>query len=134
MTTYARGAFEVTMTPQAPDETAGDASVGRMSLAKRFHGDPDATSQGQMLAVRTAVEGSAGYVAMERVSGTLHERSGSFALQHNGTMVRGNPQLTVIVVPDSGADELTGLTGAMTIDIVDGEHRYKFAYTLPDIS
>jgi hypothetical protein len=128
----ARGTFEVTITPQAPDDPAADAAgVGRMSIDKRFHGELEATSMGQMLAVSTQVEGSAGYVAMERVSGTLHGLNGSFALQHNGTMNRGAAQLTVTVVPDSGTGQLVGLAGAMTIDVVEGEHRYDFAYTLP---
>lgn len=128
----ARGTFEVTITPQTPDDPAADASgVGRMTIDKRFHGELEATSTGQMLAVGTQVEGSAGYVAMERVSGTLHGLTGSFALQHNGTMNRGAAQLTVTVVPDSGTGQLVGLAGAMTIEIVEGEHRYDFAYTLP---
>lgn len=130
-TKQARGTFEVTITPQAPeDPAAGAAAVGRMSIDKRFHGDLEATSQGQMLAVGTQVEGSAGYVAMERVSGTLHGLSGSFALQHNGTMNRGAAQLTVTVVPDSGTGQLVGLAGAMTIDIGAGDHRYDLTYTL----
>lgn len=132
MTRHAWGTFEVTITPQPPDGTADGAAVGRMSMAKQFHGDLTATSQGQMLAVGTAVEGSAGYVAMEQVSGTLHGHSGAFALQHSGTMTRGTPQLAVTVVPDSGSAQLAGLAGAMTIEIVDGEHRYDFAYTLPE--
>ncbi len=134
MTTYARGTFDVTMTPQPPDDTATVVSVGRMSLAKQFHGDLEATSTGQMLAVSTAVEGSAGYVAMEQVTGTLHGHNGTFALQHSGTMTRGTPQLTVTVVPDSGTAHLVGLSGALTITIVDRQHRYDFAYTLPESS
>ena len=85
-----------------------------------------------MLAVRTDVEGSAGYVAMERVTGTLHGRSGAFTLQHSGTMTRGAQQLSVTVVPDSGTEELAGLAGKMTIDIVDGKHFYSFDYTLAE--
>lgn len=123
----ARGTFDVTLTPA----TGPDAPVGRMTLAKTFHGDLEATSVGEMLAIRT-VEGSAGYVAMERVTGTLEGRAGSFALQHSGTMDRGTPTLSVTVVPDSGTDALTGLTGTMTIDIEGGEHRYGFRYQLPE--
>lgn len=137
MTTQARGTFEVTVTPRTPDDTdasSGSTPVGRMSLDKRFHGDLDATSKGQMLAVSTEVEGSAGYVAMEQVTGALHGRSGTFALQHNGTMIRGTQHLTVTVVPDSGTGELAGLTGSMTIDIVEGQHLYDFTYTLPETS
>ncbi len=130
VTHRASGTFEVKLNPQAPDDEVGDPTVGRMSIDKQFHGDLEATSVGQMLAVRTDVEGSAGYVAMERVTGTLHGRSGSFTLQHSGTMTRGAQQLSVTVVPDSGTEELVGLAGKMTIDIVDGKHFYGFDYTL----
>jgi hypothetical protein len=102
-----------------------------MSLDKQFHGDLEGTSQGEMLAVVTAIEGSAGYVAMEQVSGTLHGRRGTFALQHLGVMTRGTPQLTVTVVPDSGTGELKGLSGRMTIHIDGAAHSYAFEYTLP---
>ena len=130
VTNRASGAFEVKLNPQAPDDEGGDPTVGRMSIDKQFHGDLEATSKGQMLAVRTDVEGSAGYVAMERVTGTLHGHSGAFTLQHSGTMTRGAQQLSVTVVPDSGTGELVGLAGKMTIDIVDGKHFYGFDYTL----
>lgn len=134
MAARARGTFDVTITPQAPDDPAEANSIARMSIAKQFHGDLDATSVGQMLAVGTSVDGSAGYVAMEYVTGRLHGRGGMFALQHNGTMTRGVSQLTVTVVPDSGAAELTGLTGTLTIIMTDGRHEYDFDYTLPDSS
>jgi len=127
---HARGTFEVKVTPQAP--SAGDESaIGRLLLDKQFHGDLEATSRGEMLAVRTDVEGSAGYVALERVRGTLHGREGTFALQHTGTMTRGAPQLHVSVVPDSGTGELTGLAGTMNIIIDGGAHSYELEYTLP---
>ncbi len=132
MTHRARGTFEVKLDPQAPDDKVGDPTVGRLSIDKQFHGDLEATSKGQMLAVGTDVEGSAGYVAMERVTGTLQGHSGAFALQHSGTMTRGAPQLTITVVPDSGAGQLVGLAGKMTIHIVDGKHFYDFEYTLAD--
>lgn len=132
MTDHARGAFEVKLNPQAPEEGVGDPTVGRLALDKQFHGDLEGTSRGQMLAVHTEVQGSAGYVAMERVSGTLGGRTGTFALQHSGTMDRGAPTLSITVVPDSGTGELAGLAGAMTLDISDGKHAYDFAYTLPD--
>ncbi len=133
MTTHARGPFDVTVTPQAPDDATANTPLGRMLLDKRFHGPLDATSTGQMLAVGTGQEGSSGgYVAMEWVVGTLDGRGGAFALQHNGTMTRGAAELTITVVPDSGTDQLAGLAGTMTIEIVDGEHRYDFVYTLPD--
>jgi hypothetical protein len=101
-----------------------------MSIDKQLHGDLEATSKGEMLAAGTAVKGSAGYVAIERVTGTLHGRSGSFVLQHHATMTRGAPQLDIIVVPDSGTGELTGLTGTMMITITDGKHFYQFEYAL----
>jgi hypothetical protein len=122
----------VKLNPQAPEEGVGDPTVGRLALDKQFHGDLQGTSKGQMLAVRSDVEGSAGYVAMERVSGTLGGRTGTFALQHSGTMDRGAPMLSITVVPDSGTGELVGLAGSMTLDISDGKHAYDFAYTLPD--
>lgn len=130
MTMHASGTFDVTLTPQAPGAPGDGPAVARMLLDKQFHGDLTAISSGQMLAFTTDVAGSAGYVAMERVSGTLHGRSGSFALQHSGTMTRGAPQLSVTVVPDSGSGGLVGLAGTMTIRIVDGKHLYTFDYTL----
>jgi hypothetical protein len=131
MPTHATGPFEVKLNPQAADDKVGDPTVGRMSIDKQFHGDLEATSKGQMLTAMTDIKGSAGYVAIERVTGTLHGRSGSFALQHTGTMTRGVPQLSVTVVPDSGTGQLVGLTGKMEIKIVDGKHSYDFEYTLP---
>lgn len=127
---HANGTFEVKMIPQPAEESVGDAGIGRMALDKQYHGDLAATGNGQMLAVRTAVEGSAGYVALERVSGTLHGRSGAFALQHSGTMTRGAPQLIITVVPDSGSGELQGLAGTLVITITGGQHFYDFEYTL----
>src|SRR5262249_50297390 len=126
-TTHATGTFEVTLTPQTPK----DAPIGRTTLDKTFQGDLKGTSQGEMLGVFTAVKGSAGYVAIERVNGTLQGRRGTFTLQHSGTMTRGALQLTITVVPDSATDRLTGLTGSMTIKIADGKHSYDFAYSLP---
>jgi hypothetical protein len=126
---HASGPFEVKMVPQAPDEKA--EAVGRMLLDKQFHGDLEAGSKGQMLAFSSAVKGSAGYVAIEQVSGTLQGRKGTFVLQHSGTMTRGEPHLAISVVPDSGTGELAGLAGTMTIEIADGKHAYSFEYTLP---
>jgi hypothetical protein len=103
-----------------------------MTIDKQFHGDLEAVSKGQMLAAGTAVQGSAGYVAMERVSGSLKGRSGSFVLQHSGSMTRGTPQLSVTVVPDSGTGDLAGLTGKMSIQIAGGKHSYEFEYTLAE--
>ena len=132
MTTRASGAFEVKLVPQAMDDQAEGAPLGRMVIDKQFHGDLEATSKGEMLTAGTSVKGSAGYVAIEQVTGTLHGRSGSFVLQHSGTMTRGAPQLTITVVPDSGTGELAGLAGRMTIDIDDGKHSYGFEYTLDE--
>jgi Protein of unknown function (DUF3224) len=129
---HAKGTFEVKMAPQPAEEGVSDASIGRMALDKQYSGDLEATARGQMLAIRSQVEGSAGYVALERISGALHGRRGEFALQHNGTMTRGAPQLTVTVVPDSGTGELQGLTGTLTITQTDGKHFYDIEYTLPD--
>jgi len=124
----ASGTFEVKLTPQ--DDKSEDSTRGRMLINKKFYGDLEAISEGQMLTAITSVKDSAGYVAIEWVSGTLQGRKGSFVLQHSGTMTRGAPEQTVTVVPDSGADELTGLTGRMTIRIADGKHYYEFEYTL----
>ena len=123
----AGGEFEVQLTPVSP----ADAPVGAMTISKTFRGDLNATSEGHMLAVRTSVQGSAGYVAMERVSGALAGKSGTFALQHSGTMDKGTPTLSVTVVPDSGTGALTGLTGAMDIRIENGKHFYTLRYSLP---
>ncbi|MGE0130970.1 MAG: DUF3224 domain-containing protein [Blastocatellales bacterium] len=128
MTTHASGTFEVKLTPQ--DDKSEDATLGRMTIDKQFQGDLEGVSKGQMLTAMTAVEGSGVYVAIERVSGTLHGRKGSFALYHTGVMMRGAPQLSVTVVPDSGTDQLVGLAGKMTINITDGKHSYDFEYTL----
>jgi len=130
MTTHASGTFEVKLNPQAADEYADAATMGRMSIDKLFRGGLEGSSKGQMLTAMTDVKGSAGYVAIERVTGTLDGRSGSFVLQHNGTMTRNAPQLVITVVPDSGTGELTGLAGTMTIDIANGKHSYGFDYSL----
>jgi hypothetical protein len=124
----ATGHFDVKLTPIAD----GTADVGRMTIDKTFHGDLEASSIGQMLAVRTPTDGSAGYVAMERVTGTLAGKTGSFALQHSGSMDKGAQSLSVTVVPDSGTDGLTGIAGRMNIIIEGGKHRYEFEYTLPE--
>ena len=130
MNQRAKGPFEVKLTPQPPDDGAEKPAVGRLRIDKQFHGELEATSQGQMLAAGTAVQGSAGYVALEQVSGTLAGRTGTFVLQHHGIMDRGAPQLTITVVPDSGTGELTGLSGKMAIQIEGGQHSYDFEYSL----
>jgi hypothetical protein len=127
---HASGTFEVKLVPQTDDKS--DASLGRMTIDKEFHGDLKGTSKGQMLTGMTDVKGSAGYVAIEKVSGTLKGRTGTFILQHTGTMNRGVPQLTITVVPDSGTDQLAGLAGVFTIKIAEGKHSYEFDYSLPE--
>lgn len=130
MTKRASGTFEVKLTSR--DEGVGVA-VGRMSIDKQFQGDLVATSQGQMLmAASGGVEGSAGYVAIERVEGTLNDRPGSFYLQHSGTMTRGAGELTITVIPDTGTDKLEGLRGKMQIIIEGGKHSYEFDYELSE--
>jgi len=130
-TQHATGLFEVKMPTLALADEHAPPYFGRRALDKQYHGPLKATGKGEMLAAMTAVEGSAAYVAIEQVSGTLDGKKGSFALQHSGLMTRGTPQLSVVVVPDSGSDELTGLTGKMAIRIEGGKHYYDFDYTLP---
>ena len=128
----ATGSFDVKMAPQKPDNPQEEAAaLGRMSLDKQFHGDLEATSQGEMLSVLDQKIGSGGYVALERVTGKLQGRTGSFVLQHNATMIRGVPQLNIVVVPDTGTGDLTGISGSMKIRIEGGKHFYDFEYTLP---
>ncbi len=132
MTTHhAKGTFEVTLKPVPLAEAGADAKLARMSIDKKFAGDLVATSTGEMLSAGTATEGSAGYVAIERVVGELDGRKGAFVFQHSGSMDRGRPQLSVTVVPDSGTETLAGIKGTLQIEIRDGKHFYDFAYTLP---
>jgi uncharacterized protein DUF3224 len=133
VSTHASGTFEVKLAPQAAYDKDEGSTLARMSIDKQFHGDLEATSKGEMLSAGTAVKGSAGYVAMERVAGTLKGRRGTFALQHSGTMTRGAAELSVTVVPDSGTGQLVGLTGKMMINIADGKHSYEFEYTLAEM-
>jgi hypothetical protein len=128
MSTRAKGTFEVTMEPQPPYDVVDGVSIGRVSITKRFAGDLEGSSTLEMLGARTAVPGSAGYVAIERVTGSLAGRTGSFVLQHSGTMTRGTADLSVRVVPDSGTGELARIAGTFAIDIVDGRHFYTFDY------
>lgn len=131
MTMHAKGPFDVKITPQS-DDWLPQGVLARMSIDKQFHGELEATSKGEMLTAATGVKGSAGYVALEQVTGTLNGRKGSFVLQHSATMDRGTPHLSITVVPDSGTDELTGLIGSMSIIIAEGKHSYDFEYTLPE--
>jgi len=129
----ANGPFDVQLSPQTLSTEAAASGLARMSIDKRFHGTLDATSTGEMLAFRTPTNGSAGYVAMETVQGSLGGRHGSFVLQHSSTMTRGKATQSITVVPDSGTGALTGLAGRMTIDIAaDGAHTYRFEFTLPE--
>jgi hypothetical protein len=131
MAKLARGSFDVKITPQPPEDKTEGLTLGRMLIEKKFQGDLEAVSQGQMLTGMTEVKGSGAYVAIERVTGTLHGRSGSFILHHLGIMERGAPRLNVNVVPDSGTRDLAGIAGAMTIIIAEGKHSYELTYTLP---
>jgi hypothetical protein len=124
----ANGPFQVTRV--AVPAAFEKASLGRHSLDKVFSGDLEATSLGEMISAGGSVPGSAGYVAMERVTGTLHGRSGAFVLQHSATMDRGTPTMTITVVPDTGTDALTGLSGSMRIIIDKGQHSYEFEYSI----
>jgi hypothetical protein len=128
---HASGTFEVKLAPQTDDKS--DSLLGRMTIDKQYHGDLEGTSKGQMLTGMTETKGSAAYVAIEKFSGTLKGRTGTFILQHMGTMNRGEPHLTVTVVPDSGTGQLAGLSIAnFTLKIDEGKHSYEFDYTLPD--
>jgi uncharacterized protein DUF3224 len=130
MSGHAKGTFEVKLSPLALDDKNADATLARMSIDKQFHGDLEGSSKGEMLSAGTAVKGSAGYVAIERVTGKLGGHSGSFVLQHSATMNRGVPQLSITVVPDSGTGELAGLVGSMKIIIESGKHSYEFEYAV----
>jgi hypothetical protein len=133
MTKHAAGPFDVKVTSLPLSGPSEEATLGRMSIEKQFHGDLEATGSGQMLTASTEVQGSGVYVAVERVSGKLHGRTGTFALYHRGVMERGEPHLEVTVVPDSGTGELVGLAGTLQILIVEGgKHSYDFEYTLPE--
>lgn len=127
---HARGTFDVKMVPQGAEDKAEGSTLGRMSLDKAFHGDLDGTGKGQMLTALADVKGSGAYVAIERVTGSIHGRRGSFALVHRGVMAGGTQDLSLTIVPDSGAGDLVGLAGTLTISIADGKHFYDLEYTL----
>ena len=133
MNQHATGPFDVKMIPQPADPDAAGETIGRMVLDKKYHGALNAVGRGQMLAMRTAVAGSAGYVAMELITGKLDGRSGSFVVQHTGRMNRGVATIVLAIVPDSGTAELTGLTGTMEIIVAEGgKHSYRLEYQLPE--
>lgn len=129
MPNQAKGNFDVKVTPVADDKAEG-SSLGRFSLEKVFHGDIFGTGKGEMLTVGTDA-GSAVYVAVERISGTLHGKQGSFALVHQGIATAQGQELTIFVAPDSGSGELVGITGKMTLDLSGGGHAYVLEYSLP---
>ena len=131
VSTKASGTFDVKVVPVKEGDNA-DPAMGRMLLDKQYHGPLEAKAQGQMLTAMTPVQESGAYVAVERVTGTLNGRRGSFMLQHSGTMTRGVYSLTITVVPDSGTEELTGLSGKLNITITEGKHFYDFEYSLPE--
>jgi len=130
MPTLAKGTFTVKTTPATEPTTLDGVSLGRLSLDKQFEGDLTAVGKGEMLTALTPTKGSAGYVAIERVTGTLNGRSGSFVFQHTGTMDQGAQRLSITVVPGSGTGELTGISGSFTINIVERQHFYEFEYSL----
>lgn len=132
MATLARGSFQVRMTPAAEPDIADGIALGRMTLEKTFEGDLAATGAGQMLTAMTPVQGSAVYVAIERVTGALHGRHGSFALHHTGVMSRGEPSLAIGIVPDSGTGALAGIAGTLRIVVEGKQHFYELDYTLAE--
>ncbi len=132
MNSNAMGTFKVKLEPQGGGDSSGGTTLGRMSIDKQFTGDLEGESKGEMLSAMTSVNGSAGYVAIERISGTLEGRSGSFVLHHKGTMDRGRQEASITVVPDSATGELTGMTGTMNIRVENDLHHYDLEYTLPE--
>ncbi len=128
----ATGSFDVSLQPLSNTDVTADAMFGRLLLNKTFSGDLAATARGQMLSVMTTVKGSAGYVAMDHVTGELDGRRGSFVLQHSGAMERGMQRLSIMVVPDSGTGELAGISGTLSINVIDGKHFYDFIYSIPE--
>jgi hypothetical protein len=132
-TLHAKGTFDVKLTPQGEDDKRDGATTGRMSADKLYHGDLEGTGKGEMLSALSDIKGSGSYVAIERVSGTLNGRRGTFILDHRGRMTRGAQQLEISVVPDSGTGELAGITGKMAITITEGKHFYEFEYTIAGV-
>lgn len=127
----AHGTFEVKTAPLPADEATAATSIGRYSLDKVYRGDLEGASAGEMMGAGNVAAGSAGYVAIEEITGTLHGRHGSFALQHSSTMHQGTFDMNIKVVPGSGTDQLAGIAGVLTIIIEGKKHTYDFDYTLP---
>jgi hypothetical protein len=134
VSTRATGRFEVKLVPQSTEGFDEGGALGRMTIDKTFTGDIEGTSKGQMLTAMGSVKGSAAYVAVERVTATVHGKRGTFAMHHTGIMNRGAPSLSVVVVPDSGTEELVGLSGTLNIIIEKGVHSYEFDYDLAPAS
>jgi hypothetical protein len=132
-TLRATGTFDVVVKPLPFDDKAQDGTTGRLLVDKTIRGDLEGTSRGQMLAVGPNAEGSGAYVAIERVSGTLKGRTGTFVLQHSGWMTKAGMEMTITVVPDSGTGQLTGIRGRMIIKIEGSKHFYELEYTLPGV-
>ncbi len=132
LTKKASGQFEVKLTPRPDSDTTKTAKIGGIFIDKEYSGGLEGKGRGEMLTAMTDIPGSAGYVALEKFTGTLNGRKGSFVLQHSGIMTRGEPHLVITVVPDSGTDELTGISGSMAIEIAEGKHSYTFDYVLPN--
>lgn len=131
VTKHASGSFDVKVSPEGTPDKAEGSTLGRMSLDKQYHGALEAAGKGDMLTAGTDVKGSGAYVAIERVIGTLNGRTGSFVLQHTGTMTQGVPTMSITVVPDSGSGQLAGIAGKLNITIESGKHSYVLDYTLP---
>jgi hypothetical protein len=131
VTQRATGPFDVFMKPASPPEKEGRTAIGRMVLDKQYFGDLVAIGKGEMLTAVTDTQGSAAYVAIERITGTLNGRGGSFVIQHNGTMSGGSQNLSTSVVPDSGTEQLTGISGTLAMKVVEGKHVYALDYVLP---
>ena len=127
---HASGTFEVKVVPQGETDTADGIALGRLTLDKTFHGDLSGTGKGQMLTGGLESTGAGVYVAVERFTGTLGGKSGSFLFAHRGTMTKEGQQLSIVVVPKSGMGELASLEGTFQIIIKDKKHFYEFDYTL----
>jgi len=132
MTRHAEGTFDVKVTPLPPDDATSGTAIGRYAMEKKIHGDLEAVSKGEMIGAGDLAKGTAGYVAIEQITGTLKGHAGSFALQHNSTMSGGNYNMSITVVPGSGTGDLAGIAGTFTIIIANGKHSYTFDYTLPE--
>ena len=130
MNRVAKGTFDIQATREPPYDAADGVTIGRTGFDKQFHGDLEGTSHVEMISAVTDVKGSAAYVAIERIRGSLHGKAGSFVAHHTGVMNRGAQSLSISIVPDSGTGELRGLSGTIAIEIVEKQHHYTFDYAL----